>query len=143
MKSADPENLTCPACGQRLEETFGGGLVCMPCWLRAGVSDEDEELQDSTPNAFEGYGHFGVYKIDRREDGTLYELGRGAMGITYRATDTTLRRKVALKIIGIAVAGRSKEARERFLGEARAAAALRHENVATVFQFGVHEETGQ
>jgi serine/threonine protein kinase len=143
MKPTDPEISTCPACGQRLEETFGGGLVCMACWLRAGVSDEDEMLQDSTPNAFEGYDHFGVYKIDRREDGTLCELGRGAMGITYRATDTTLQRKVALKIIGIAVAGRSKEARESFLREARAAAALRHENVATVFQFGVHEETGQ
>src|SRR5439155_23565017 len=34
---------------------------------------------------------FRVYKIDRREDGTLYEFGHGAMGVTYRATDTTLQ----------------------------------------------------
>ena len=42
---------------------------------------------------------FGVYEIDHREDGTLYELGRGAMGVTYRATDTSLQRKVALVIV--------------------------------------------
>jgi serine/threonine protein kinase len=142
MQPTDPEISICPNCGQPLAETFGGGLGCMPCWLRAGVSGEDEELQDPTPNAFDGYAHFGVYKIDRREDGSLYELGRGAMGITYRAFDTALQRKVALKIIRIAVAGRSKEARESFLREARAAAALRHENIAAVFQFGIHEETG-
>jgi serine/threonine protein kinase len=143
MQSADPEISICPDCGQPLEETFGGGLGCMACWLRAGVSDEDEELQNPTPNAFDGYDHFGVYKIDRREDGSLYELGHGAMGMTYRAIDTALQRKIALKIITIAAAGRSKEARERFLREARATAALRHENIATVFQFGIHEETGQ
>jgi serine/threonine protein kinase len=112
----------------------------MACWLGAGISGEEDEPQDSTPDAFE---QFGVYKIDRREDGSLYELGHGAMGITYRAMDTTLQRKVALKIIRTAVARRSKEARESFLREARAAAALRHQNIATVFQFGIHEETGQ
>src|SRR5262249_41414332 len=68
---------------------------------------------------------------------------RGAMGITYRAIDTALQRNVALKVTRMAVVGRSKEARERFLREARANAALRHENIATVFQFGIHEETGQ
>jgi serine/threonine protein kinase len=143
MQSADPEISICPNCGQPLEETFGGGLGCMTCWLRAGVSDEDEELQDPSPNAFDGCDHFGVYKIDRREDGSLYELGHGAMGVTYRAIDTALQRKIALKITTIPVAGRSKEARESFLREARAAAALPHENIATVFQFGIHEETGQ
>jgi eukaryotic-like serine/threonine-protein kinase len=65
------------------------------------------------------------------------------MGVTYRATDTTLQRKVALKIIKIEVAERSVDARERFLREARAAAALRHENIATIHQFGIREETGQ
>jgi serine/threonine protein kinase/predicted Zn-dependent protease len=115
----------------------------MICLLRAGIGSEEEGAQDSTHEALEGDGHFGVYEIDRREDGSLYELGRGAMGVTYRATDTTLQRKVALKIIKIDVVKRSVESRERFMREARAAAALRHENVATVYQFGIREETGQ
>ena len=76
----------------------------------------------------------GVYEIDCREDGRLYQLGRGEMGVTYRVTDTSLQRKVALKIIKTDIAERSADARERFMREARAAAALRHENIATVYQ---------
>jgi len=143
MQSPSQQILTCPICGGALEETSGGGFGCMICLLRAGIGSEEEVSQDSTNEALEGDGHFGVYEIDRREDGSLYELGRGAMGVTYRATDTTLRRKVALKIIKIDVVKRSVESRERFMREARAAAALRHENIATVYQFGIREETGQ
>ena len=65
------------------------------------------------------------------------------MGVTYLAIDTSLQRKVALKIIKMDVAARSTEARERFLREARAAATLRHENIATIYQFGIREQTGQ
>ena len=65
------------------------------------------------------------------------------MGVTYRATDTSLQRKVALKIIKTDIAERSADARERFVREARAAAALRHEHIATVYQFGMRLETGQ
>ena len=105
-----------------VEETASGELGCMSCLLRAGIGSEEEVAQDSTPNAFEDGGRFGVYEIDRREDGSVYELGRGAMGVTYRATDTSLQRKVALKIIKTDIAERSADARERFMREARAAA---------------------
>ena len=115
----------------------------MACLLRAGIGSEEETVHDSTPNAVEGGVRFGVYEIDCHEDGSLYELGRGAMGVTYRATDITLQRKVAVKIIKADAAQRSADARERFLREARAAAALRHENIATVYQFGMRIETGQ
>jgi len=115
----------------------------MSCLLRAGIGSEQETAQDSSPDAFEGGMRFGVYEIDHREDGSLYELGRGAMGVTYRATDTSLQRKVALKIIKTDIAERSADARERFMREARAAAALRHENIATIHQFGMCLETGQ
>ena len=115
----------------------------MSCLLRAGIGSEEETVQDSTPDAPEGGLRFGVYEIDCHPDGSLYELGRGAMGVTYRATDTSLQRKVALKIIKIDIAERSADARERFMREARAAAALRHENIATVHQFGMRLETGQ
>jgi TolB-like protein/predicted Zn-dependent protease/tRNA A-37 threonylcarbamoyl transferase component Bud32 len=65
------------------------------------------------------------------------------MGVTYRAIDKALDRPVALKIINTDRGSHSAEARERFMREARAAGSLRHPNVATVYQFGVREETGQ
>ena len=115
----------------------------MACLLRAGIGSEEGTVHDSTPDALEGGVRFGVYEIDCHADGSLYELGRGAMGVTYRATDTSLRRKVALKIIKSDIAQRSADARERFMREARAAAALRHEHIATIYQFGMRLETGQ
>ena len=117
----------------------------MFCLLQAGIGNEEETVHDSTPHhdPLEGSVRFGVYEIDCHADGSLCELGRGAMGVTYRATDTSLERKVALKIIKTDLAERSADARERFVREARAAAALRHEHVATVYQFGMRVETGQ
>jgi serine/threonine protein kinase len=143
MEPVAPESSTCPDCGGALEKTSSGGLGCTLCLLRVGIGGEADMPQGSTLNAFEGDAHFGVYEIEHREDGSLYELGHGAMGVTYRALDMTLQRKVALKIITIGIARRSTGARERFVREARAAAALRHENIATVFQFGIREQTGQ
>jgi serine/threonine protein kinase len=61
----------------------------------------------------------------RREDGSFEELGCGAMGVTYKAFDTVLRHRVALKVIDACIAAHL-EARERFLREARTAARLRH-----------------
>src|SRR3979411_2274641 len=79
------------------------------------------------------------YQVLRREDGSLWELGRGAMGITFKAYDTNLRFPVALKVINSAYL-ESETARQRFLREARAAAALRHPNVASVFNLGTDHE---
>ena len=81
---------------------------------------------------------FGHYEIIARDDGAAWELGHGAMGVTYRAFDTVLRCAVALKVIHQKVAARPA-ARERFLREARAAAQLRHANVASVFHYGEQE----
>src|SRR6476469_8147016 len=143
MQPSSQQLMTCPTCGAALEETFGGGGSCIFCLLQAGIGSEEETVHDSTPDAPEGGMRFGVYEIDCHSDGSLCELGRGAMGVTYRATDTSLQRKVALKIIKIDIAERSADARERFMREARAAAALRHEHIATVYQFGMRLETGQ
>ncbi|GAT32025.1 serine/threonine protein kinase [Terrimicrobium sacchariphilum] len=82
---------------------------------------------------------FQHFEVLRREDGSLFELGRGAMGITYKAFDTNLRCFVALKVINGTYLN-SDIARQRFLREARAAAALRHPNVATVFHLGDEED---
>src|SRR6267154_702034 len=143
MQSPSQQILTCPTCGAALEETFGGGGGCMFCLLQAGIGSEEEVAQDTTPDALGGGTRFGAYEIDCHADGSLRELGRGAMGVTYRATDTSLQRKVALKIIKTDIAERSADARERFVREARAAAALRHENIAVIHQFGIRLETGQ
>jgi serine/threonine protein kinase len=78
---------------------------------------------------------FEHFVIARRDDGSLWELGRGAMGVTYKAFDTNLRANVALKVINSHFLN-SETARQRFLREARAAASLRHPNVATVFHLG-------
>jgi len=85
----------------------------------------------------ERYQHYEVLK---RVDGSLWELGRGAMGITYKAFDTNLRCPVALKVINNTYLN-SEIARQRFLREARAAAALRHQNVASVFHLGTDHES--
>jgi serine/threonine-protein kinase len=61
-------------------------------------------------------------------------LGQGGMGVVYRAEDETLRRTVALKLLPDAAG--SEERRQRFLREARSAAAITHPNVATVYQVG-------
>src|SRR6478735_5099363 len=144
MQPSSQQLQTCPTCGAALEETFGGGGGCMSCLLRAGIGSEEEEVKrDSTPDALGDSKRFGIYEIDCHADGSLCELGRGAMGVTYRATDTSLRRKVALKIIKTDIAERSADARERFVREARAAAAFRHEHIATIYQFGMRLETGQ
>src|ERR1044071_2459657 len=143
MQPSSQQLLTCPTCGGTLEETFGGGGGCMFCLLQAGIGSEEEPTQDSAPDILRESMRFGVYEVDCYADGSLCELGRGAMGVTYRATDTSLQRKVALKIIKTDIAERSADARERFVREARAAAALRHEHIAVIHNFGMRLETGQ
>jgi tRNA A-37 threonylcarbamoyl transferase component Bud32 len=79
---------------------------------------------------------FGRYEI-------LAELGRGAMGVVYKARDPKINRVVAVKTISLA--GQSpeeeKEYRERFLREAEAAGRLSHPGIVTIFDVGEEPES--
>src|SRR6202795_972968 len=80
------------------------------------------------------------YQLLTNSNGSLMELGRGAMGVTYKAFDTNLYCYVALKVITASLLD-SENAAERFLREARGAAQLRHRNVASVFHLGRHGDS--
>src|SRR6266545_5672156 len=118
----------CSVCGERLNAKGD----CRACLVRTGLG---ETAVETKPFALV----FGDFEVEQRADGSYWELGRGGMGVTYLARDKVLRRRVALKVIDtptVSTDRNSQTARERFLREARAAAALRHPNVATVYQFG-------
>ncbi|MEK7469225.1 MAG: serine/threonine-protein kinase [Planctomycetota bacterium] len=66
----------------------------------------------------------------------LEELGRGGMGVVYRAWQDDLQRTVAVKILAAHAPG---NANERFLREARLASKLRHPNIVTVHEMGEHQ----
>jgi len=131
--SADKPKQTCGKCGTPLQLVGKFSELCAACLLELGW-DEEEVW---TANA-ERFDHYQV----THADGTPVELGRGAMGITYRASDTILGNEVALKVIDARIAA-LPEARERFLREARAAARLRHPNIASVFYYGTRKSDGQ
>src|SRR4029077_9343958 len=141
MQAQATSAAVCPECGTRLQGGFSRGLGrCMICLLRVGFDDAEEPNETLFGIVTDRLGN---YRIERHDDGTTWELGHGAMGVTYRAIDTSLQRPVALKLIASEWVKRGAEARERFMREARTAASLRHPNVATVYHFGIREENGQ
>jgi serine/threonine protein kinase/tetratricopeptide (TPR) repeat protein len=130
--SADEPKLICGKCGAPLQHVGKCAEQCLACLLELGWDEEE------TANA-ERFDH---YQVATHTDGTPVELGRGAMGITFKAVDTVLGNDVALKVLDARIAAHS-EARERFLREARAAARLRHPNVASVFYYGTRKSDGK
>ena len=111
--------------------------VCMLCkalaaGVEAGESSFEEAVKPTPKRVVQRFEH---YELVKGEDGKPVELGRGAMGVTYRAFDVDLHCPVTLKVISERYLG-DESARLRFLREARAAARLRHSNVASVLHLG-------
>jgi serine/threonine protein kinase len=113
---------------------------CPVCAFRGALDDVRETSEfDVDPTHSSPAPRFDHYQLLTREDGTPFELGHGAMGVTYKAIDINLRCAVALKVINARFIG-DESARRRFVREARAAASVRHPNVASVFHLRMSGE---
>ena len=135
MKTEDRR--VCPSCGN---EFSGAVEFCPVCMLHGALADDVESGESSServikPKSQDVARRFQHYEVVVGEDGRLVELGHGAMGVTYKAFDIDLRCPVTLKVISEKYLG-DESARLRFLREARAAASVRHPNVASVFHLG-------
>ncbi|MEO8440315.1 MAG: protein kinase [Spartobacteria bacterium] len=129
--------MLCEQCGAPLY-TWAAEEGCLNCLLSTGIDAErtdDILLSNAAPHLYQHY------EILTRPDGSRWELGHGAMGVTYKARDVILDTPVALRIINRRFAAQP-EARRRFLREAQVAAQMRHPNVASVFHLGA-AETGE
>jgi eukaryotic-like serine/threonine-protein kinase len=91
---------------------------------------EPEELSQMAPQLLPGQS-VGAYKI-------LALLGRGGMGVVYRARDERLRRDVAIKVLPASFANDADRLR-RFEQEAHATSALNHPNILTIYDIGTHD----
>ena len=121
----------CPVCGALLPD---GSESCPVCALRGALEPEGGPFSEGHASSDSEF-RFEHYQVLKNEDGTPVELGHGAMGVTYKAFDVRLQRPAALKIINSKLIG-NESARLRFIREARAAASVRHQNVASVFHIG-------
>src|SRR6476659_1240554 len=129
----EPTARTCAVCGRPL--THDGR--CLRCLADFGfLSGSQEPGRSETPRRLTpGPLKYDHVEVEVGVDGFPIELGAGAIAITYRARDTVLNSDVALKVIDRKVS-KMPGVRSRFLREARAAAQIRHPNVAHVSHYG-------
>ena len=113
------------------EASHAAAFEGLPGDAAAVVQEDGSGSVDSDPLVGMTLGRYQI--IER--------LGQGGMGVVYRALDLQLRRTVALKLLR-ARASNDARAKERLLAEARAAAALDHPNICTIYEIGETPEMG-
>ena len=132
----------CTRCGRPLTQVGPRG-ECLRCLVSLAFAPDGEEPSPGA-TAFRrlvpGSLRYSHFEVEIGDDGFPIELGSGGIAITYRARDTVLNSVVALKVIDRKVA-KMPGVRSRFLREARAAAQIRHPNVARVSHYG--EQDGE
>jgi len=138
----------CPYCHAANPDTSS---VCANCTTRFPTGDQGADGPATGPPTTAAAGPPGgpyddlfhglktAHQVGGKYEIAL-ELGRGGMGIVYKARDLQLQRWVALKFLPPRLAD-SEELRERFLVEARAAAALSHPNICVIHEVG--DDAGQ
>ncbi|OGD17850.1 MAG: hypothetical protein A2Y69_07445 [Candidatus Aminicenantes bacterium RBG_13_59_9] len=127
--------MKCPRCESDNPET---SRFCGNCAAALGRDGQDlivftKTLVPQVQALGQGIPFANKYRISG-------EIGRGGMGVVYKAEDVNLKRPVALKLLPFELS-QSPEAKERFIREAQAAACLDHPNICTVYE--VEERDGQ
>ncbi len=130
----------CPVCNAELAANAPRGL-CPACLLKGGLGTETQtaggqqnppqEADFAPPTAAELAPHFPDLEI-------LGMVGRGGMGVIYKARQKRLDRLVALKILSPKI-GKDPAFAERFTREARAMGMLNHPHIVAVYDFGQTE----
>src|SRR3954469_25571309 len=139
------ETFKCSRCGTESSPDAAQGL-CPRCLIQMNLATETEDPTDAAgPHGTDVVGSSAAEPLSSAEIAKSFPqleilecLGRGGMGVVYKARQPRLDRLVALKILA-----REKEKdphfAERFQREAQALARLSHSNIVTVYDFG---ETG-
>ena len=129
--------MKCPKCDTENPAT---SRFCGICGTELPASSDGSSLSDTRaihkqkPGLAPGDVFVAKYRI-------IGSLGKGGMGVLYKAEDVKLKRVVALKVLPPDLT-RNPEARERFIQEAQAASALDHANICTIYEIGECEDAG-